>query len=718
MFKTLWIWIFPTWFYVLIFSTVTFGEVGGIDKTDSLRNVIEISNGTEKISTQLELASQILETNKTEACSLANSALLFARNMGDKNMEMRSMNLLGSIYTAMGNYQISLAYLDTALTITGQINDNWYKGEILYRRGVNKHRMGESLQALESFNASIQAGRLSHNFKILGSSYSIMGTIFRMNGMYDRAIEYIIKSKLNYEKAEFIEGDAWASYLLGRIYADLKLPEKALEYFQGALDVYQKLASIDGNESGTAICYEQIGIINLEMGNLEEARKNIDKTLKIYTDLESEYGISNVYKNLGKIEYFAKNYPKSEDYLSEALLIKKRVGDQLSLPGIHEYIGLSQIERGQVKEGLKNIETGLNLAISNNQKRIQLDIYSKLTETYLILNEREKAIQCQKKQIEIQNLILSGDADIKMEQLQTIFEIDEKNNQIAELEKQNEINTLTIQKQRILRNIMILGILLALFFSATIFWFYNKIRLKNHQLFETNAAKDKLFAIIAHDLRGPTGALASLLEHIHTSFDEFSISELRKMMKVLYKSAENVSNLLENLLIWSQSQVDKIKSRPVEIQLNSVIQNSIKGINQFAENKQIKIEVKSDDRIVVFADPDMVQTIVRNILSNAIKFSNREGLVVIETEIKDYQTAIVRIVDNGVGIEKSNLSKIFDLTFKHHTNGTENEKSTGLGLILVKDFVEKNNGVLTIESEKGKGTSVAFTLPLIQGGSI
>ena len=110
----------------------------------------------------------------------------------------------------------------------------------------------------------------------------------------------------------------------------------------------------------------------------------------------------------------------------------------------------------------------------------------------------------------------------------------------------------------------------------------------------------------------------------------------------------------------------------------------------------------------------MVQTIVCNILGNAIKFTHRGGSVIVKSAVNDKNTSIIRIIDNGVGIEKSKLTKIFEITNTHHTNGTENEKSTGLGLILVKDFVEKNNGTLTIESEKDKGTIVSFTLPTTQ----
>jgi len=682
-----------------------------LTQTDSLRKELNNKKGFDKISTQLELALQIMGNDKTEARNLANSALFAAKTSNNKNLEMLAFYALGRIIE-VENKNSSEAYYDSALIITAASGDNWYKGEILFRKGVIQYNLNKEINALENFNASIHACRLSNNFKIMGSSYSMMGTIFRINGLYDRAIEYIINSKLNYEKAGFSEGNAWSAYLLGRIYSDLKLPEKALEYFQEALEIYSKQASVDGNQNGVALCYEQIGLLNLESGNLKDAHNFIDNTMKIYTGNKSAYGLSNAYKNLGMIEYSMGNYMLAEKYLNEALKIKNEIGELLSLPTIYEFLGLCLIGKGQKDEGFKNLNRGLVLAISNNQKKIQLNIYSKLTEAYLNINDLKNAFSCQKKQIEIQDMLLSGGANIKIEQLQAIYEIDKKNGQIIELEKQNEINSLLIKQHRTSQLFMILGIVIAFLISISIYWFYNKIRLKNLELKETNAAKDKFFAIIAHDLRGPTGNLASFLEYLNDTFNELSPAELKEILLTLYKSAENVSILLENLLIWAQSQLNKIEFNPAKLKLTDVIQNSIKGLKQSADNKQIDIRIKLNDQIFVLADPNMVQTIVRNLLSNAIKFTSRSGSVIIETDFKNMNTASVRIIDNGVGIEKSSLSKIFDLSNILHTSGTEDEKSTGLGLILVKDFVEKNKGTITIDSEKGKGTTVSFTLPV------
>jgi signal transduction histidine kinase len=632
------------------------------NQKDSLRKEIKYKTVPEKISAQLELALQVLNNDIFKAQRLTDSALTAAKALNNRSLEMRAYYTQGRVNAALGKRDLALSDYDSALKLSEASGDNWYKGEILYHIGAIKRSGGEEIEALEYFNASLQACRLSDNFKIMGSSYSMMGVIFRVNGLYDRAIEYIVTSKLNYEKAGFSEGYAWAAYNLGRIYSDLNLPQKALEYFQEAAKIYSNQASIDGNENGIAICYEQIGLLKLASGNFVEAQQYIDSTLNIYTANKSEYGLSNSQKNLGLIAYSMGNYDLAEKHLNKSLEVKKEIGDLLSLPTIYEYLGLCHIGKGRLQDGFTSLRKGLDLAISNNQTRIQLNIYSELTRAYLSINDLKNAIICQNKQIEIQNLMLTGGANIKFEQLQTIYEIDKQNGQIIELEKQNEINSLLIKQQRVSQQVLIIGVLIALLFSITVYWFYNKIRHKNLELKESNAAKDKFFAIIAHDLRSPIGNLASFMEHLNETFNERSPAELKQIILSLSKSAENVSGLLENLLIWAQSQLNRIEFKPLQIKLTDAINSSIKGLKPTADGKQIDIRLELNDQLTIWADPDMVQTILRNIIGNAIKFTPRGGLVIIKTDTLDINTILISITDTGVGIEKSALTKIFDIT--------------------------------------------------------
>jgi len=697
---------------VVVTSTAVSKERYSAAELDSLRNELPKKSGTKKATIQLELATHVIEQDNAEALRLAVSGLAIAKKANDKSLQANAYYILGRISAIKNLKNQEEAYYDTALFLSQVSGNNRIKGEILYRLGLIKHWRGDEIEALKCFNESLQACRLSNNFKIMGSSYSLMGTIFRVVGLYDRAIEYVINARLNYEKAGSLEGKAWSSYILGRIYVDLKLFAKASEYFQEALQIYTQLAAVDGNEEGVAICYEQIGLLHIESGNFDEAKRCIGKTQEIYTRRNSNYGLANAHKNFGIIEYTIGKYDLALKNLNNAIEVNKQVGDLLILPTIYEYIGLCYIGKGQLNEGFKNLKQGLDIAKSNRQKKIQQNIYSKLADGYFKINDLKNAIVCQKKQIEIQDSILLGAANIKYEQLQGIYEIDKKNGQIVELERQNEVSSLTIKQHQITQFIMIIGIIIALLISLSVYWFYTKIRKKNLLLREANAAKDKLFAIIAHDLRGPTGNFTAFLEYLNESFNDHSPEELKTILLSLYKSAEDVHVLLENLLVWAQSQLNKIEYRPAELQLSDVIQSSIKGLKQLAEDKQIEVRVELSDDIHIKADLDMVQTVVRNLVSNAVKFTKRGGWVAVRAEVSGKDVVRISIADNGVGFEKSSLAGVFDISNTRHTPGTENERSTGLGLILVKEFIDRNKGTIAIESERNKGTTVSFTLPL------
>jgi signal transduction histidine kinase len=702
--------LFPVF---LLFPGALQGQerAGSTQKIKSGR-VSEAEAGVEKIISKLELALEESGFDREKARSLADSVILASRSLNNKGLEMRASYIRGRVSDGMGTRDASTAFYENALRLANELEDYWYTGEILYRIGGVKRAKGDEIGALESFNASLQACRLSSNFKVMGSTYSMMGTIFRVNGLYDRAIEYTVNAKLFYEKAGLTEGFAWSAYILGRIYSDMRLPGKALDYFQEALELYSNQASTTGNLEGVAICYEQIGLLYLASGNYTDAYTFIDSTLSIYTASGSVYGISNSMKNLGIIAYYRGDYNLAQELLNESLRVKISLGDLLNMPSIYQFLGLCMIGEGRDKDGFSNLQRGVDLAISNNQTRVQLNIYSEMANAYLSKKDLANAIEYKNKQIEIQDMMLSGGANIKVEQLQAIYEIDRQNGLILELEKQNEINALIIKQHRTSQQLMVLGILAALLFSAAIFLFYNRNRQKNRQLKESNAAKDKLFAIIAHDLRGPTGNLAAYMEHLNTSFSDYSPDELRSILLKLYKSVKNVSLLLENLLLWAQTQLNKTEFAPTELRLSEILRTSIKGLKQTADSKEIEIKTDFEDQLYIFADSMMVQTIVRNILSNAIKFTPRGGSVSVSSSTSNNRMAIISFKDNGVGIDQIAIQQIFEISGTMHTAGTEDEKSTGLGLILVKEFIDRNHGTIDIESQKDKGTTVTIKLPL------
>jgi len=236
----------------------------------------------------------------------------------------------------------------------------------------------------------------------------------------------------------------------------------------------------------------------------------------------------------------------------------------------------------------------------------------------------------------------------------------------------------------------------------------DRLVLSNEQLILLNATKDRFFSIIAHDLRNPFNNILGFTEILNDNNTKIDDEEIRAIIKQLYISASSTYELLENLLEWSRTQSDKISFEPQPVDVVSVCKEVI---NTFISNpKKITINCLPTAQITITADVNMFKTVLRNLISNAIKFTNINGAINVDAHTTDYEVTFT-VSDNGIGIEKENLPKLFDFTQKFSLKGTAQEKGTGLGLLLCKEFVEKHGGKIWVESELGKGSDFKFTIP-------
>jgi signal transduction histidine kinase len=237
------------------------------------------------------------------------------------------------------------------------------------------------------------------------------------------------------------------------------------------------------------------------------------------------------------------------------------------------------------------------------------------------------------------------------------------------------------------------------------------LRKSEKNLMELNATKDKFFSIISHDLKNPFSSLLSISDLMVESFDDAEKEDHRAGFKKINQSVKHLLDLLENLLTWSRSQRGRIKYEPVRFNLSTLIQENINLHKLLAEKKGIMLLSPQEDEVFAYGDRDMINSVVRNLLTNAVKFTPREKKV--EIKLKKSEEAIrVSVEDQGVGIPKEYLNKLFRIDEKIKSTGTDGEKGTGLGLIICREFVEKNGGEIFVRSEPGEGSTFSFTIPM------
>jgi signal transduction histidine kinase/DNA-binding response OmpR family regulator len=229
---------------------------------------------------------------------------------------------------------------------------------------------------------------------------------------------------------------------------------------------------------------------------------------------------------------------------------------------------------------------------------------------------------------------------------------------------------------------------------------------------ELNASKDKFFSIVAHDLRGPFNPLLGIAQLLTHQAQSLSPQEVQEMASGIYRSARNIYDLLENLLHWSRLQRGRIEQEPARLHLQQLVAQNIKLLAENAANKGITLSNHVGDGLFIYADERMMDTVIRNLIANALKFTPTGGRVTISVQPNEQGLAEIAVADTGVGMSRADQAKLFRLDVTHTRQGTAQETGTGLGLIICQEMVERAGGRIWVESELGQGTTVKFTVSL------
>lgn len=267
---------------------------------------------------------------------------------------------------------------------------------------------------------------------------------------------------------------------------------------------------------------------------------------------------------------------------------------------------------------------------------------------------------------------------------------------------------------------LLTSIIILLVLTSLASFLYLKYRIKTKteraliktkdELLQINAVKDRLFSILAHDLRSPFTALIGFSDFLAEDFDQMEPDEVKKVIASIHKVSNETYTLLENLLDWSRVQSDRILTNPVLMHLGEAVRPTLSLLLETAKHKNIRIENSVSEQHQIFADPQMFSTILRNIVSNAIKFSHPGSAITITSKEEAVGFTSIVVKDTGIGMNEETIQRILESNSFYTTRGTQEEKGTGLGIMLCKEFIEKNGGRLHVESTPGSGTTFIIRL--------
>ena len=609
---------------------------------------------------------------------------------------------------------IRSAEIDTALTNSyidlGMLYEpcNPDSSEIFYRK------------ALETAEKLSSKKHIALSLNKIGNSY-----LFRAD--YGKAIESYLASLSSYEQLGDKTGVSRCYNNIGLVYLYQKNYDRAVEYLEKSLKIAEEL----GNRELIASKYNNFGYVYTEKEDIKTSQEYYRKALEIYKETGNKKGISTCYINIGVNHKKLTNYELALEYYLKALEIKKELNEKKGLSIISINIAEVYIEMAKYNEAVIYAQQGLNIAKEYNALEIQKDAYKMLFAASDSLKNYENAYRFHKLYMMTNDSIYNESSSKKINELLTKYDSERKERENELLKKENAIKMLELEKQTTLRNYLLAVTILVL--MLVVFAFYRlNMRRKAHRILtmkndlirkqknelsvalqklnELNATKDKFFSIIGHDLRTPFQAIIGFSELLKNEKSEFYTEKMRTIVTRIHNAGKSASDLLTNLLMWSRSQTGTIDYKPEIFLLKAIFDSEIDVLIISASKKGISISINSPGEIKVYADKNMVGTVIRNLISNAIKFTPENGNIQIYCQSKG-EFIETTVSDSGVGIDNNLLNKIFDIDFKTSTPGTNNESGTGLGLILCKEFIEKNNGNIFVQSVPGEGSRFIFTLP-------
>ena len=591
------------------------------------------------------------------------------------------------------------------------------------------------------------------------------GKIYDVKMVSDRSLIYYRKAYDEYIKLEDHQEIGSCALNLGNIYYELANFGEAYYFYMHSLNAYER----DGDRMGIARMENNLGTVAHEMGKLQEAEKHYSKAYEIYQDLGSVPDQCRSLNNIGLILYDRQVFDSALVYFNEAIELLdpgsvESYKEQYILSGLYNNIALAYSDLGEYEMSLSYLQKGLDLAREINDLYNIGSVYTNIGSIYGKLNLQDSALFYLHRALRI-----GKDMGFRHLELETYDELaklhagigsyasaynwllrydtvyknlfnENQSEQIARLRaryeqeiKDREIEQLhsESQVQRMLNKVFIGFIVVIIVLviiitvnlrskkNANLMLAERNLQISNavtklseseKELQRLNKSKDRIFSVVAHDLRNPVAAVTGFSELLYENFEEFPAETQKEYILQILQGTQRIQNLLENLLIWARAQMQAIKYEPEEIKVKGVVDECVRELKANLDHKKVSCQVKIDRKCVVFADKAMLHTVFRNLIMNAIKFSFPSGKIWINSS-NDSEFCSVTVSDEGIGIQPEIQDKLFDANAVVSTPGTTGESGSGLGLVICKEFLDKNRGEITVESESGNGSSFTVRLP-------
>lgn len=694
---------------------------GRAQQADSLERAIKehAFDDTTALNLRLQLAGIYAQGNPDKLISLANATIPLAQQLGNGDKVGICYQYLGFGFDLQNDQQRAITAYRNALEYYTRVGDKPRMVKVLTSIGSSYARGNDDKNTFTYYNRAIALGDSIGDNSDVGHVYQSMASVYANNGAYPDALESALRSLALFEKISDDDARMVMLMQIGQIYAALGDNKSALAYLGEGKQMLGKAHEVKQQMD----YYLNAGMVYGEMNDNGHSLQAFQQALHLADSVHDEY-----YRNACLVD-IAQTYYETGDYVhafplyQECLATSQKENDPDGISMAQNAIGDMLVKKGKTSEGITHLLAAMEIIKDGHEHEKIFTVAGNLSKAYSTLHDYKHALQYDKLYTTYRDSVFNDQSRQRVMQLQFDYQLQKKQNEIELLQKNSELKHNELERQKITMWALIIGLALLLIVIALL---YNsrqhekkikevhavqreEIRRQATQLAELNTFKDKTFSVLSHDLRGPLNSFTAtmmLLDEAYITPEDFAA-----LQPEVNDQLATLNILLDNLLQWSRNRMKGgIKTYPEVLPLRQLVEENIETVASAAMKKDIRVNNLVPDGLRADADREQVNIVLRNVLSNAIKFTPGNGSVTVSAGAAGDHVRI-SVKDTGVGITPDQVSRLFTPAGANSLPGTDGEKGIGLGLLLCYDFVRANGGEINVESEPGRGTTFHISLP-------
>ncbi|MGQ1909518.1 tetratricopeptide repeat-containing sensor histidine kinase [Marinifilum sp. RC60d5] len=701
--------------YCFVFTLIIFysNSIFSQTKVDCLQNKLQDAKNENKAYIYNELAHEVFYTNSSLLYKYAKKTDSLAKLYNIDSTRISALNNLTYASVLQGKVKDATKYNQQAINLAFSKNLTNKKISSVYFKGFIFYATGQTDSSLFYLNKAYKSAITANHAKLKLQCLNTIASNFLSQGKYTIALEKFTKA---YNIADSLKLSTKIINLSLNIGTTLMYNEeidKAINYFEKVI--------VTSDTTITTLAYasalNNIGSCLNKKGNYKRALLYFNKSLTAFLKLNNKLHISQVYANLGQTNIFLNRTEAANGYLQHAVALNREGKSYGQLIVNLILLGDLQIRKKEYLQAKYSIDEAKSIIDKYNVNTNKIDLYKTYSSYFKATNQLNKALTYKELELQLRDSIFNENRQKQISQLETKFQTKLKENENESLRKDLSFNKLQVDKQTQLRNFFLI---LAILVIVLVMILLNRARLKKqaHKIIEeqkqelekANRTKDKFFGIIAHDLRAPFNVLIVLSKLLYENYDDLSDKDRKSYINDLKEASKGSFNLVEDLLTWSRIQGGNPTIKKENLNIHSIVQSSISPLKASAKLKNITITNHLSSETTGFADKHSLETIIVNLINNALKFTPNNGEINISAT-SDSKNTTISISDTGIGMSRKQIDQLFKIDVNNSTLGTNKEKGTGLGLTLCKEFIEINNGKIWVESIQGKGSTFSFYIP-------